>query len=329
MHGRGNPKTGPGRCGVCRAERFEAWKKLYVVGLLAFLIRFQTFSERKTTFETETPGEPPRRSAKEDKSEGQRRGGLPALPPPPHGRGLTQGPHGRPHSGQPRGIPLVAAPPYLPSPLPGASRPPRARGEQRTARQRRGDPRCPPEAAASRLWAAPPRGFSTRRRPPLRRRLREAAAVVVAAVPRPPRCRSAPAGCAAPRPPLSSSCRATSSATAPSRRPPGRGEKRLNAAQRPPVPPRPVPLRLFRKRKRRGGRAQAPRRHLGALRSGRHVGGGWGGKTPPCWGGGRHVGGRGPPAALPEAGGGGEGECRHLNAATALRAAEPAARPRG
>ena len=185
-----------------------------------------------------------------------------------------QGPHGRPHSGQPRGIPLVAAPPYLPSPLPGASRPPRARGEQRTARRRRGDPRCPPEAAASRLWAAPPRGFSTRRRPPLRRRLRvAAAAVVVAAVPRPPRCRSAPAGCAAPRPPLSSSCRATSSATAPSRRPPGRGEKRLNAAQRPPVPPRPVPLRLFRKRKRRGGRAQAPRRHLGALRSGRHVGG--------------------------------------------------------
>lgn len=104
MHGRGNPKTGPGRCGVCRAEHFEAWKKLYVVGLLAFLVRFQTFSERKTTFETETPGEPPRRSAKEDKSEGQRRGGLPALPPPPHGRGLTQGPHGRPHSGQPRGI---------------------------------------------------------------------------------------------------------------------------------------------------------------------------------------------------------------------------------
>lgn len=125
-----------------------------------------------------------------------------------------------------------------------------------------------------------------------------AAAVVVAAVPRPPRCRSAPAGCAAPRPPLSSSCRATSSATAPSRRPPGRGEKRLNAAQRPPVPPRPVPLRLFRKRKRRGGRAQAPRRHLGALRSGRHVGGGTAamlegdggentamlGGRPPCWG---------------------------------------------
>lgn len=92
MHGRGNPKTGPGRCGVCRAERFEAWKKLYVVGLVAFLVRFQTFSERKTTFETETPGEPPRRSVKEDKSEGQRRGGLPALPPPPHGRGLTAGP---------------------------------------------------------------------------------------------------------------------------------------------------------------------------------------------------------------------------------------------
>lgn len=76
MHGRGNPKTGPGRCGVCRAERFEAWKKLCVVGLLAFLVRFQTFSERKTTFETETPGEPPRRSAKEDKSEGQRRGAV-------------------------------------------------------------------------------------------------------------------------------------------------------------------------------------------------------------------------------------------------------------
>lgn len=66
-----------------------------------------------------------------------------------------------------------------------------------------------------------------------------------------------------------------------------------------------------------------------------------GGERPPCWGGmgGENtamLGGR-PPCwgtraarrAARGGGGGGEGECRHLNAATALRAAEPAARPRG
>lgn len=47
------------------------------------------------------------------------------------------------------------------------------------------------------------------------------------------------------------------------------------------------------------------------------------GGRPPCWGT------RAARRAARGGGGGGEGECRHLNAATALRAAEPAARPRG
>lgn len=75
---------------------------------------------------------------------------------------------------------------------------------------------------------------------------------------------------------------------------------------------------------------------------------GGGEEIPPCWGGDRHVGGETQPywgeerppcwgetapcwgaRAVRRTARGGGTECRHLNAATTLRAVEPATRPQG
>lgn len=116
---RGNPKTGPGKRGVCRAERLEVWRSSVRWSCCRSPFAFRHFQGQKQLLRQKQPDSCHSAARSRTKAKrGQKRGGLPALP---RGRGLTAG---SPTDPPPYGTSSPSFPPssrFASSPLSGGA----------------------------------------------------------------------------------------------------------------------------------------------------------------------------------------------------------------